>query len=110
MSFSTLKDGLINKGKKQEHQHSVLSLVLKNCIIIQSNQFINGIPLFVIKVDETLSFEIYHCGIECRIPSLSSNRITTNDGGSITKVGKAKTNDQIFFIYDQGRQWRSEKF
>ena len=57
MSFLTLKDGLINKSKKHEHQHSVLSLALKNCIIIQSNQFINGIPLFVIKVDENLNFE-----------------------------------------------------
>ena len=77
MSFSTLKDGLINKGKKHEHQHSVLSLVLKNCIIIQSNQFINGIPLFVAKADENLNFETYHCAIEYKIPSLSSNRITT---------------------------------
>ena len=33
-----------------------------------------------------------------------------SDGGSISKVGGAKTNDQIFFIYNQGWQWRSEKF
>ena len=50
---------------------------IKNCIIIQSNQSINGISLFVIKVDENFNFETYHCGIECKIPSLSSNRITT---------------------------------
>ena len=83
MSFSTLKDGLINKGKKREHQHSVLSLALKNCIIIQPNQFINGIPVFVIKGDENLNFETYHCGIECKIPSLSSNRITTVNTWSV---------------------------
>ena len=77
VSFSTLKEELMNKGKKHEHQHSVLSIALKNCVIIQSNQFINGISLFVIKVDENLNFETYHCGIECKIPSLSSNRITT---------------------------------
>ena len=40
----------------------------------------------------------------------------TSDGGSISKVGGggggggAKTNEQIFFTYNQGRQWRSEKF
>ena len=83
VSFSTLKDGLINKSKKHEHQHSVLSLVLKNCIIIQSNQFINGIPLFVIKADENLNFETYYRGIECKIPSLSSNRITTVNTWSV---------------------------
>ena len=36
-----------------------------------------------------------------------------SDGGSIFKVwggGGAKTNDQIFFTYNQGRQWRNEKF
>ena len=34
-----------------------------------------------------------------------------NDGGSICKVGGvgAKANGQIFFTYDQNRQWRSEK-
>ena len=86
-SFSTLKDGLINKSKKHEHQHSVLSLALKNCIIIQSNQFINGIPLFVIKVDENYNFETYHCGIECKIPSFSSNRVTTvNTWSVLTKM------------------------
>ena len=26
------------------------------------------------------------------------------------KWGGPETNDQIFFIYNQGRQWRSEKF
>ena len=34
----------------------------------------------------------------------------TSNGGSISKVVGPKTNDQIFFIYNQGRQWRSEKF
>ena len=33
-----------------------------------------------------------------------------SDAGSISEVGGPKTNDQIFFIYNQGRQWRSEKF
>ena len=69
VSFLTLKDGLINKGKKHEHQHSVLFPCIKNCIIIQSSQFINGIPLFVIKVNVNLNFKTYHCGIECKIPS-----------------------------------------
>ena len=73
----------MNKSKKHEHQHSVLSLALKNCIIIQSNQFINGMPLFVIKVDENLNFETYHCGIECKIPSFFSNRITTVNTWSV---------------------------
>ena len=36
--------------------------------------------------------------------------VDTSDGRSISTVGGPKTNDQIFFIYNQGRQWRSEKF
>ena len=32
-----------------------------------------------------------------------------SDGGSISKVGGPKANDQIFFTYNQDRQWRSEK-
>ena len=33
-----------------------------------------------------------------------------SDSGSIAKEGEPKTNDQIFFTYNQGRQWPSEKF
>ena len=33
-----------------------------------------------------------------------------SDGGSISKVGEPKSNEQIFFTYIQGRQWRSKKF
>ena len=36
-------------------------------------------------------------------------RARTSDDGGISKVGGG-TNDQIFFIYNQGRQWRNEKF
>ena len=39
-----------------------------------------------------------------------TRNIDASDGGSIFKVGGPKTNEQIFFTYNQGRQWRSEKF
>ena len=35
--------------------------------------------------------------------------VAISDGGSISKVEEPKTNDQIFFTYNQGREWRSEK-
>ena len=38
-----------------------------------------------------------------------TSQLGTSDGGSISKVGGPKTNDQIFFTYNQNRQWRSEK-
>ena len=51
-------------------------------IVIQSLQFFNGIPFFVIKIYENLTFEAFHYGIKCHISSLTVNRIITVDNWS----------------------------
>lgn len=68
-----------------------------DCYLIQSKQLNNGIPCFILKIFENLSFEAFHTGVSCTISTLSSNRITVLN----TKSGlfeairflKAKEND-----------------
>ena len=48
-------------------------------LYIQSERFLNGVVIFLIKIFESLKFETYHAGVKCTIPSLSRNRITKLD-------------------------------
>ena len=54
-------------------------------------------------------WKFFYSGVDVAI-SAQADVGLLSDGGSISKVGGPKTNDQIFFTYNQGRQWRREKF
>ena len=46
----------------------------------------SGIPHFLLKVKNDLSFEAYHAGIKCTIKSLSKNRVTVLDLDTLSKL------------------------
>ena len=66
-------------------------------IVIQSLQLFNGIPFFVIKIYENLTFETFHYGIKCHISSLTVNRIITVDNWS---------NYATYFSYGTKNSWK----
>ena len=44
--------------------------------VIQSKLFHCGIPRFVVRIHDDLTFTTFHCGSACNVPSLVTNRIT----------------------------------
>ena len=50
-----------------------------NTLFVQSLEFCNGVPNFLIKISESLKFETFHLGVKCSVTSLSKNRITKLD-------------------------------
>ena len=65
-SYATLKNGLIIN--KRLLQHSAVSFVINNTIVIQAAKFYNGIPSFEIKIPEDLYVEVFYSDIKGRIP------------------------------------------
>ena len=53
-------------------------LVVHNdsCSVVIQSQFTNGIPKYILCVDEDLLFQGFHIGSSCSIPTLASNKIT----------------------------------
>ena len=51
---------------------------LENEIIIQSVDFVEGtgVPMFMFKIQKDLTFQAFHYGVRCSIPSLVRNHIT----------------------------------
>lgn len=57
----------------------IISYVSGESAVIQSVTLMGGIPLFIVKISKTLSFESFRCGVQCDIPSLACNKITIMD-------------------------------
>ena len=66
---------LINMVTSRKFQSPVTTFVIENVQWIQSNEFIQGIPLFAIKIFRDMTFQSFHMGIQCSIPTLSRNNI-----------------------------------
>ena len=49
----------------------------ENIYIIRSKLFRYGVPIFVLKIFDELTFEAFSFGSSCSISSLSTNRVTT---------------------------------
>lgn len=60
-------------------QCSVIQYSIGKTLIIQSEELKEGTPLFLLKIQEDLSFFSYHCGVKCTISTLSTNRIRRLD-------------------------------
>ena len=56
---------------------------MEDTLYVQSHHYLNGKPLFLIKIFKNLNFETYHCGIKCTISTLSKNRVMTVHAWSI---------------------------
>ena len=78
LTFPLLQDELINK-QFQRFVVAVTAYMSNDVVFIQSQEFHQGVPLFLVKLFNSLRFESYHMGVRCYIPSLSKNFITVID-------------------------------
>ena len=73
VTFIQLKEILLTR--KRDLQVSVIAFMDDSVSTIQSTRFMNGMPMFVVRISQDLSFENFHLGVKCS--SLSQNPITT---------------------------------
>ena len=52
-------------------------LNIPDTLYVQSQQYLNGVPLFLVKIFKDLNFETYHCGVKCIISTRPKNRVMT---------------------------------
>ena len=57
--------------------------IVEDTLYVQSLHYLNGVPLFLVKIFKDLNFETYHCGIKCTISTLSKNRVMTVHAWSV---------------------------
>ena len=57
--------------------------IIEDTLYVQSQQYLNGLPIFLVKIFKDLNFETYHCGIKCTISTLSKNRVMTVHAWSV---------------------------
>ena len=74
---------LVSLVNQHSFQVPVISFAAEEYAVIQSITFVCGVPLFMVKISKSFSFECYHCGLKCTIPSLVHNRISKMDKWSI---------------------------
>ena len=55
---------------------------VRKSVIVQSTILDNGIPRFVLEIDESLKFATYHKGVLCTVTTLSRN-VVHRGGGKI---------------------------
>lgn len=77
VTFSQLKDKLF--APKKDLPAPVITFLddEDNCLVVQSQKFVKGVPLFVLRVSNDQTFENFHMGVRCTINTLARNRITT---------------------------------
>ena len=66
---------LTNEIRDHKFQYGVTAFKIDDVQWIQSNEFVQGIPKFGVKIFRDLTFLTYHNGIQCRIPPLYKNNI-----------------------------------
>ena len=52
-------------------------LNIPDTLYVQSQQYLNGVPLSLVKIFKDLNFETYHCGVKCTISTRPKNRVMT---------------------------------
>ena len=62
-------------GDKHQFCFSTVSYISDSILHIQSDQFSEGVPRFLIKIEDTIRFTIFHMRIRTMIPSPSKNKI-----------------------------------
>lgn len=78
-SFAAFKSD-INAHKFFHNQKPIKCItfeVEEDSVHIQSIDFMDktGIPIFLLKLHSNFKYTAYHCGVECKISSLSANRV-----------------------------------
>ena len=72
-----LKESLLQT--KKNFVCPIVAFLDENILTVQSSKFVNGIPLFMLRIYNNLHFEIFYYGVKCYISSLSKNHINTVD-------------------------------
>ena len=80
VTYIEMKENILTQ--KRNFAFPVIAYLLDNTIHIQSQKFLNGVPLFLVKIFDTLRFETFHAGVKCFVSSLTKNRITDLDSWS----------------------------
>ena len=75
MTFDELKDKLLTSDRNLPVP--VISYMENDILHIVSKEINNGVPLFVVKISQDLTYENYHLGVKCIATTLSVNSITT---------------------------------
>ena len=81
IDFLSLKDILINQKRKFDTTFS--SFLIEDTLYVQSNNYTNGVPNFMLRIYDNLNFETFHHGFKCFHPALTKNRVTQITGWSI---------------------------
>ena len=66
---------LVNTVASRTFESPVTTFVIDSVQWIQSNEFIQGIPLFAVKIFRDMTYQSFHMGIQCSLPTLSRNNI-----------------------------------
>ena len=76
-SSQVIHDGFKKLGEEENKVDVVCFLnSSKNTLFIQSTQFFQGVPKFLLKIFENYSFEAYHLGCKVFIQCLTASRCT----------------------------------
>ena len=74
VTFISLKENL---KSQREYLVHLSCFIIEDTLHVYSQQYLNGAPLFLVKIFKDLNFETYHCGIKYTISTLSKNRVMT---------------------------------
>ena len=74
VTFCEMKDKLLTSERNLPAP--VISYMDGDVLNVQSRKLLNGVPLFIIRISQDLSFENFHLGVKATASSLSKNRIT----------------------------------
>ena len=77
ITYSSLKETLLNNKKSFAVRFT--NFENNDALFVQSVEFCNGVPSFLLKIYESLKFETYHHGVRCYVTTLSKNRVIKID-------------------------------
>ena len=66
-------------GQVTELGDDITAFPTEGSVIVQSTNFVCGMPKFVIRIGKDASYQAYHAGVQCRIATLTKNRIVLLD-------------------------------
>ena len=77
INYTNLKESLLIN--KKDFVCSVVAFLDENILTVQSSKFVDGFPLFMLRIYNYLHFETFRYGVKCYISSLTKHRINTVD-------------------------------
>ena len=113
-SFSDIKERVSNKGLLfWLPNHFVWDQRSNGAVSIQSLDMSEGVPRFVLQIDETLYFKAFHMGIAVSVPFIIKNRINLLNSWSVIEetvryLHTYEESHHVTIIYEQLRAMRRQ--